>query len=308
MGGAMYQGTATRCVFDSNIATTHGGACVLSVADRCVFVGNSTLNNRGGAMYKGSASGCGFTNNTCAAARGGACDKVDAVDCIFSGKGEVSCGSFNRCTFDGVVSDGNQMWMFDALKNNGESLGVTNCLVVNCDVGRIVNVLGQNASFVNCTFADNTIADKGYMVYADVNIVNEITYYSAASFENCLFSGNRHKDNTPADMKLRRDSSGQSTLAFSNCLYTDGLNDDTLAAFTDVTCAPANFVAGSGKYPGAPYYSPRRSSAARNAGLNAVWMASATDISGNARISDGTVDIGCYECVLPPIGMVIGVK
>ena len=49
-------------------------------------------------------------------------------------------------------------------------------------------------------------------------------------------------------------------------------------------------------------YTLKYASAARGRGLNMAWMAGAKDLAGVDRILDGTVDIGCYECNLPPVG------
>ena len=45
--------------------------------------------------------------------------------------------------------------------------------------------------------------------------------------------------------------------------------------------------------------------AARGRGLNMAWMTGAKDLAGVDRILDGTVDIGCYECNLPPVGTTV---
>jgi hypothetical protein len=37
-------------------------------------------------------------------------------------------------------------------------------------------------------------------------------------------------------------------------------------------------------------------------------MADGTDFLGNARLRDGKVDIGCYQCWLDPIGTVFSVR
>ena len=67
------------------------------------------------------------------------------------------------------------------------------------------------------------------------------------------------------------------------------------------------FVAGNPDYPGLPYYSILRVSPARNAGANAPWMADAQDLAEKSRIYDSAVDIGCYECRIPP-GLTITVQ
>ena len=309
-GGGMYSSKAYNvvngCRFEGNASTAQGGACYNASASSCVFVCNESIENRGGAMSLGSAVDCAFTNNVCTKnGRGGACDKVAATCCTFSGKGDVSCGSYNRCTFDGIVPDGNRLWVFDATSNNGSALGVTNCLVVNCTVGRLVNLAGQTADFANCTFADNTISNNGYTVYCDIFNSNS----GVGSFINCIFSGNKQADETAADIKLWKSTSGTCLLQFSNCLYTDGLiNGEKADVFSNPVHALAKFVAGSDEYPGRPYYALVRQSAARNAGLYASWMDSAVDLAGSARILEGAVDIGCYECLPPPPGLIIVVR
>ena len=305
-GGGMYSSKAYNvvngCRFEGNASTAQGGACYNVAAASCVFISNESTANRGGAMSLGSAVDCAFTNNVCTKnGRGGACDKVAAVGCTFSGKGDVSCGSFTRCVFDGIVPDGNRLWVLDATSNNGSALGVTNCLVVNCAVGRIVNLAGQTADFANCTFADNTISNNGYTVYCDEGNSNS----GVGSFVNCIFSGNKQADDTAADLKLWKSTSGTCSLQFSNCLYTDGfINSEKADVFSNPVHAPAKFVAGSDEYPGRPYYALVRQSHARNAGLYASWMDSAIDLAGSARILEGAVDIGCYECLPPPPGLI----
>lgn len=309
-GGGMYSSKAYNvvngCRFEGNASTAQGGACYNASASSCVFVCNESIENRGGAMSLGSAVDCAFTNNVCTKnGRGGACDKVAAVGCTFSGKGDVSCGSFTRCVFDGIVPDGNRLWVLDATSNNGSALGVTNCLVVNCAVGRIVNTEGQLADIVNCTFADNVISNNGYTAYCNVNG----SVSGTISFVNSLFSGNKHADGSDADLKLWKSTSGNCLLQFSNCLYTSGLsNQDKADVWTNIQQGPAKFVAGDPQFPDEPYYAILRHSKAQNAGVNAAWMSSATDLAGRARILEDTVDIGCYECDIVIRGLTIIVQ
>ena len=318
-GGAMFSGNASNCVFEANSSTNQGGACAWVAATDCSFTGNQA-GNRAGAMYYGTAIGCAFTNNYCAkSARGAACAFVTAKECMFSGAGDVSCGSYTLCTFDGVVSSpgsNQQRYVFDSVRNSGAPLAVTNCLVVNCNVDHIANNEGRYSEFVNCTFADNTIGNGSTVIQCNrgtdyqKKANNEYRYFPGTNIIiNCIFSGNRRKDGTDADLILWKYTEetdfGYCSLQFANCLYTAGLGNLSHADVLEVVQGDPHFVADDAKFPGVPHYAIRYASAARNAGMNAAWMASATDLAGNARVNDGIVDIGCYECYLPCEGTML---
>lgn len=320
-GGAVYaSANVVDCKFLGNKSNGNvGGAAYSSTLIGCAFVGNESLSNRGGAVSSCTVYDSAFTNNICgSSARGGAGDKSSFVRCSFTGIGGVSVGSLDHCIFDGVMSQddsshGNLNCVFDCLANLGGGIYATNCLVVNCKVQRIVNCAGADGEFVNCTFADNIIADADYTVQCGSGSVNGQSWPGTIKFANCLFSGNKDADGDDVDLALYKSTdatdNGYCFLQFANCLYTAGLiNQDKVDVWTNVQQGPAKFVAGNPEFPDEPYYAILRHSKAQNAGLNAAWMTSATDLAGRARILEDRVDIGCYECDIVSHGLMIVVR
>jgi hypothetical protein len=57
-------------------------------------------------------------------------------------------------------------------------------------------------------------------------------------------------------------------------------------------------------------YSLKRTSPLRGIGAYAQWMDGATDIRGEgfARADGTSVDIGCYQCWLPVVGMKVSIR
>ena len=309
-GGAMFKGRAVGCRFMYNVCTNFGGACALTVAETCSFAENRSTNNRGGAMVNGSASDCAFTNNYVvqSGARGGACVGTSCVRCEFVGMGDVSGGSFLNCEFSGVTSNGgSQSWVFDAVRNKGVSVAATNCLVHGCSVRFLVNSEGQNTSFVNCTFADNTLADDGYSARCTTGAASGTSYNSTAEFINCLFAGNAYAAGNKADLAVS--IADGCSMAFVNCAYEDGMSGVTGATIVSLRQGRARFAGLDPRFIAkAPYYTPCHSSVARNAGLNMDWMTVVVDLAGNGRINGDTVDVGCYESYLPAMGFVLSVR
>ena len=244
--------------------------------------------------------------------RGGACLNVSCTRCTFSGLGDVSGGSFDRCVFDGV----RDVQVFRT--TSGEpTVYATNCLIANCSAIYLgyTSVAAGGMEFVNCTFADNMIgvANTAYTTaQGEDNAYAHMIYCNSgfANLKNCIFSGNKRKlanAETYYDSDLRLYKGSSATVSLSNCLYTTAEAESDYNSASGVeTLVHANprFVAGDAAYPGLPYYSILRKSPARNAGVNAAWMEGAVDLAGNPRIFHDeddevdVVDIGCYECCL----------
>lgn len=64
----------------------------------------------------------------------------------------------------------------------------------------------------------------------------------------------------------------------------------------------------AGHFADYPYYMPRHTSKAVDAGVALGWDADAVDRGGYPRVSGRTVDIGCYEAWLPQNGSLMIVR
>ena len=64
----------------------------------------------------------------------------------------------------------------------------------------------------------------------------------------------------------------------------------------------------AGHFADYPYYMPRHTSKAVDAGVALGWDADAVDRGGYPRVSGRTVDIGCYEAWLPQNGFLMIVR
>ena len=244
---------------------------------------------------------------------------MKAKECTFSGVGDVSCGSYTLCTFDGVISASaprQQRYVFDCLRNAGGELFATNCLVVTCNVDHIVNNEGRYGEFVNCTFADNVIGNGRAIVICNQGTdyqkkpgSNDNRYFPGTNvLVNCLFSGNKCQDGTDSDLYLWKYTAetdfGFCSLQLRNCLYTAGVGNPAHPDVLEDLVQGSPHFAGTQLAPEHPY-TLKYASAARGRGLNMAWMTGAKDLAGIDRILDGTVDIGCYECNLPPVGTTV---
>lgn len=325
-GGALYKMTAvTNCWVGFNQSTNQGGACQLCQSiSGCVFTGNRSMKNRGGALSESEAFDSTFSNNYAPLTRGGAGTRSTFTRCTFSGAGGVSCGWCRDCTFTGVTpSSGTEatFGVFDCLHNAGGTIGVTNCLISGCSgFESLVNNEGSTSTVVNCTFADNSVRADKYLArvvsgphYKNVGgvITEEYRVPARGEFVNCLFAGNVRAEGTAVDLAMyvkdSENSIGTTVCSLSNCLHESAAGSVVLggAELEQVDVFQGNpHFAGAQLVPEHPY-TLKYASAARGRGLNMAWMAGAKDLAGVDRILDGTVDIGCYECNLPPVGTTV---
>lgn len=320
------------CRFRDNVASESGAAMTVSggfgTVENCTFAGNRAKTFGAGVhseQYGGTVRNCTFSNNYSGEEPSGDhVRKVLLVDgCTFSGHGGVLAQNYDRCTFEnceGITgkSTADSLVIYDdTIPAEGY---MRNCLFKGC-TGRILvnNKSGRVLNVDNCTFVANELKDassNGYLFYTfrgrAIPDEDKRLYPSTNRISNCIFHGNVI-DGVRNDVNFYRTNTSvpqDAANIVSNSLYEVASfhhNPVLTRNFTQTT--RINFVAGDERFPDAPYYSVKRSSAARKAGLLLGWMTDeATDLAGNPRVKDGAADIGCYTCMLPPMGLLMIVR
>lgn len=329
-GGALSSSNSlalvSGCVFVGNTAGLNGGAIeaptITTITD-CSFTNNGATKKCGGIYVSGDMSGtidnCAFHGSTCADDQEGAHFRnvQSVVRCQFSGAGDVHAKSFDSCEFNACTyTNLRSLTSLDALvrfnTDTGDGL-VRNCLFRNCQLSTLLSSAGVCVDIENCTFADN---ECGYNVFYAFrkDVSGKPSLAATNSFVNCVFAnakpGQEHGD--AYDFYATK-TKAESCNVLSNCIYSTKPAGEVLSfgAFVTSNFIQANpkFVAGSEYYPDAPYYMLKPSSKGHKVGgIVLDWMATATDLAGNARLSGGKVDMGCYQCNLPPTGLVFVVE
>ena len=206
-GGAMCEGHAYNCTFDSNYAQDKGdgGALAYAYAENCIFKSNHAV-DLGGAIYETDAVNCNFTENYANNA-GGAMYYGKATNCIFEknkldgdGKngGAIYQGDAKNCTFIGNSAhhggamnceDDTQAYTAEGCTFIGNSAdgggAVYYAKAVNCTfTGNHAKSSGgamHTGNAVNCNFTDNQADDDGGAIFKGGAI-------------NCTFIGNKADD------------------------------------------------------------------------------------------------------------------
>ena len=317
-GGAAYSGTYVNCEFNGNTCDSGGagGACYGAKCYDCKIVNNKVLSARAGGVSQSTCFDCVFSNNCCSSsARGGAAAHSKCTRCKFYGIGDVSIGCYADCEFDGIVANSGkyQSFVFDSLENSGGNIYITNCLVHNCNVEQIFHCDGRVMEAVNCTIVDNTVSGNTVWCNRGTEYTKpEYTYHvSTNRLINCLFANNKGSNGTRKDLSVWADV--QSTVEgplctneLYNCMYEEGTSFTGGLVTNDCFQGKARFNKGSRS--DQPYYALRYTSDAKNKGLNMPWMETGKDMAGKPRIHDdgvNIVDIGCYECDLLPLGLIL---
>ena len=315
-GGAAYQGTYVNCEFNGNTCDSggSGGACYSAKCYDCKIVNNKVLSARAGGVSQSTCFDCVFSNNCCSSsARGGAAAHSKCTRCKFYGIGDVSIGCYADCEFDGIVANSGkyQSFVFDSLENSGGNIYITNCLVHNCNVAQIFHCDGRVMEAVNCTIVDNTVSGNTVWCNRGRKYNPTTDHVSTNRLINCLFANNKGSNGTRMDLSVWADV--QSTVEgplctneLYNCMYEEGTSFTGGLVKKDCFQGKARFNKGSRS--DQPYYALRYTSDAKNKGKNFSWMETGKDMAGKPRIFDdgvNIVDIGCYECDLLPLGLIL---
>ena len=249
-GGAMCEGHAYNCTFDSNYARDKGdgGALAYAYAENCIFKSNHAV-DLGGAIYETDAVNCTFTENYANNA-GGAMYYGKATNCIFEknkldgdGKngGAIYQGDAKNCTFIGNSAhhggamnceDNTQAYTAEGctfIGNSANGGGATYCIdVVNCIFTNNTSTVDGGAVYkrtaVNCTFTGNTAERDGGAIFK-------------GDAENCTFTGNHAKSSGGAIYMGNA----------SDSIFTDNHADDDGGAIFNGGAINCNFTGNRAK-------------------------------------------------------------
>ena len=152
----------------------------------------------------------------------------------------------------------------------------------NCEVtgntsiqyGGGINIWNAGTVY-NCVIVNNSCPDgAGIRTRNNSQIYNTIIYYNTGSANYTVNGSGYHYYNCNSTPAI---PGGYST----NCI-------SALPMFVSIA-------------PGSEDYHLQAGSPCINTGLNAGWMATVTDLDGNTRIQEGTVDMGPYESSAAPV-------
>ncbi|MHC4314737.1 MAG: right-handed parallel beta-helix repeat-containing protein [Planctomycetota bacterium] len=291
-GGGMYNQygspTVTNCIFSGNSASKGGGMYNNNsspTVTNCTFSGNSVY--QGGGMYNNDSSptvtNCTFSGNSSSWTGGGMRNwesSPTVTNCMFSGNssGWDGGGIQNASNSSSLLV--NCMFAGNSAANGGGGMSNwrSSPTVANCTFsGNSGNGFGggihnfeSGPTVTNCTFSRNSASRGGGMCNRSS---------SSATVTNCILWGN----NASSGTQIYNDGTSSVTVSYSDVQggWPSEGNINSKPLFVDQAIGDYHLLTGS---------------PCIDAGDNsAVPPSVVTDLDGNPRIIDGTVDMGAYE-------------
>lgn len=142
---------------------------------------------------------------------------------------------------------------------------------------------------------------RGCLVYGNssVDLGGGINIWDAGSIQNCTITNNTAPNG--AGVRCRGNSIMENTISYFNN-GDNWVTEGSSFSFSN-NCTTPELTAGTGNITGDPLFVNAgaenfylsAASPCIEKGLNDAWMTTASDLNGNNRIFNGTVDIGAYE-------------
>ena len=280
-GGGDYSSTLMRCVVANNVSTTLGGGICGSTVENCVISNNVSLSTASAAIRNCALRGClvygcsldpqnpvvgtrimGYTNGNVIAKGANVLTQEAATHYPGTTHLVISRGAFTNCLF------------------TGQRMQTPYCALVAASKT-------YETILSSCTVANN------WVEYTHAGYTDE----SGAHFTavNCVFSDNyTGNGSTASDLRSSFDN-----LLFDHCLVKRNYSPTHGTLTACITDRPAAFA-----FAGDEPFLLKWTSPALGTGLPEDWMVGAYDLRGkaHARLSNGKVNMGCFEGFFPGAG------
>ncbi|GAB3999539.1 hypothetical protein GCM10028807_50050 [Spirosoma daeguense] len=254
----------------------------------CSFVNNSVVvtsssTSRGGAMYNGNGSSpqltnCSFQGNSISGSSGNASYGSAISNFTNSSPLLLNCSFVNNSVSGSANNFGGAM-----ANNVSSNPQLINCSFLNNSAvggtttrGGAINNGSSSPQLINCSFLSNSVSG------ASTNLGGAIANgNTSVQLTNCVLfnnGGNNTFYNTTASVTA-----------------TYSLLDDTVTGYTS---DPTDLTASSSPFASTTSTQLATGSPAINTGSNQAYQSAggpATDLAGNARIQQNSIDMGAYE-------------
>ncbi len=248
--------------------------------------GSEANAKNGGGIYGGTAINCHIKNNY-SAGFGGGVYTTSLTNCIVENNSAMSngAGTYQSTVHQSVIRNNN---------TNGFGGGLYQGAAYQSIIDSNKAYFGAgcyNTTLYNCLVKYNTAAGNGGGKYGG-NSYNCTYVYNTANTGGGIYNGAAYNS------VFWKNSSQTANVSLNYCAvqgqtFTAGSPNITLAADNDGNVEGTNYVRFID--PTAGNFQLQYESACVNAGNNSYMTVSETDLAGNPRLCEQTIDIGAYE-------------
>ena len=280
-GGGVCCGTLNNCAISGNMASSYGGGAFDSTINNCTLSDNTAVNGGGGAKA-GTLNSCTISNNTVLEYYGGGAFDGLLKNCIIADNTAPSGGGTYEGTLNNCTLSGNEVSSDDGRGGGAYGGMLNNCILSGNRGGEGGGTYGGTLN--NCVLSGNTTSSAYYSGGGG-------TCYG--TLNNCTLSGNTASK-----------GGGSKYGTLNNCIVwsnakLDGTDNNYESSTFYYSCT-APLPAGPGNIAVDPNFTDeeglllRAGSPCLDSGDNG-YVTLPTDLAGNARIQNATVDMGAYE-------------
>jgi hypothetical protein len=284
-GGGAYGGTLQNCVISNNNAGMNpGGGAMGSILNNCILIGN--IANVGAGASSSTLNGCTLASNVAlgSGAQGGGAAYCTLRNCTLVGNYANGTGGIGGGASQSSLSECRITNNWSGQSGGGVAGGnLNNCYLIGNSTG--VNGGGGAGSCTmdNCVLYNNWSTNRGggcwagYLTNCTV-VGNSATNQGGGTWGGAIYNSIVYYNSAPADPDVTF-----VPIYYSCTTRTTGTGFTNEPMFLNLAAGNLRLSA---------------QSPCINSGNNG-YITNTTDITGNTRVSAGTVDMGAFEYQSP---------